>query len=69
MPTSAELRAALEVAELEEQLIAAKDGDGPSAELKLAVREARRVYREMREGAAAVSPAAIETATTVNEVN
>ena len=35
MPTSEELRAALAVAELEEQLIADKDGDGATAELKL----------------------------------
>ena len=54
MATTDELRAALEVAELEEQLADAKATDaGPSPELKLALRDARRVYREMREAVAA----------------
>lgn len=71
MPTADELRAALAVAELEEQLVAAKDTEaGPSAELKLAVREARQTYRQMREGYPAgegeARPATIETTAGVN---
>lgn len=51
MPTTEELRAALTVAELEDELLAAKASDGgASAELKEQVREARRVYRELRQG-------------------
>ncbi len=74
MPTADELRAALAVAELEEQLVAAKaTGDGPTAELKLALRDARQTYRTMREGYQAgegdARPATIETAATVNEAN
>lgn len=71
MPTADELRAALAVAELEDELAAAKlTPDGPSAELKLAVREARRVYRQMREGyppaPGEARPATIETTAGVN---
>lgn len=70
MPTSDELRAALAVAELEEQMADAKAGDGPTAELKLELREARRVYREMREqyplAAGEARAAAIDTSTGVN---
>lgn len=50
MPTADELRAALTVAELEENLIAAKaTPEGPSRELKEQVREARRQFRQLRE--------------------
>lgn len=73
MATSEELRAALAVAELEEQLIAAKDGDGATAELKLELREARRVYREMRDtrpaGEGEVRPAAVAGGIGVNGGN
>jgi len=74
MPSVDELRAALAVAELEEQLIAAKaTDDGPTAELKLALRDARQTYRLMREGyptgEGEARPATIETAATVNEAN
>lgn len=48
MPPVEELRAALKVAELEEQLVAAKAGDGPDADLKLALRQARQQHRELR---------------------
>jgi len=71
MPSADELRAALAVAELEEQLAAAKTtSEGPSAELKLAVREARQTYRTMREGypvgEGEARPATIETSAGVN---
>ena len=57
----ARYEAELAVAELEEQLLAAKDagGDVPR-ELKDQLREARRVFREMRSGDAAVNPSTIE---------
>lgn len=71
MPSADELRAALAVAELEEQLADAKATDaGPSPELKAALRVARQTYREMREGYPAGDgeprPATIETTTGVN---
>ncbi len=74
MPTADELRAALAVAELEEELAAAKGTDeGPTADLKAALRDARQTYRQMREGYPAgegdARPATIETTTTVNEAN
>lgn len=74
MPSVDELRAALAVAELEEELAAAKGTDpGPTAELKLALRDARQTYRQMREsypaGEGDARPAVIETAATVNEAN
>ena len=74
MPTADELRAALAVAELEEELAAVKGTDaGPTADLKLALRDARQTYRTMREGYPAgegeARPATIETTATVNEAN
>lgn len=51
--TADELRAALAVAELEERLVAAKEDGTLTPELKLELREARRVYREMRAPASA----------------
>ena len=54
MTTSAELRAALAVAELEEDLIARKaagDTDGPEfLKLKSDLRAARQAHRELRAG-------------------
>lgn len=50
MPSTDELRAALAAAELEEELVAAKETGGAPTDLKERLREARRVYREMREG-------------------
>ena len=74
MPSADELRAALAVAELEEQLAAAKDTDtGPDHDLKLALRDARQTYRQMREGYPAgqgdARPAVIEATASVNEAN
>jgi hypothetical protein len=74
MPNADELRAALAVAELEEQLIAAKEtDDGPSAELRAALREARQTFRQMREGypvqAGEARPDAITATATVSEAN
>ena len=46
MPSAEELRAALVVAELEEELVAPKDAGGDISELKHRLREARRDYRQ-----------------------
>lgn len=43
-----EIEAELEVARLEAELVAAKDADGASRELKQQVRDARQRYRELR---------------------
>lgn len=51
MPSVEELRLALAAAELEQELIAAKGTkNGASRELKQRVSEARRAYRELRQG-------------------
>jgi hypothetical protein len=47
------LRAEAGVAELEEQLVEAKGQGEASRELKLAVREARQAFRELRAASAA----------------
>lgn len=61
--------AELRVAELEDALADAKDSDdGPSRELKLDLREARRAFRELRAGDAAPSPGAVRAAASVGEV-
>jgi len=54
MASSDELRAQLEVVELEEKLVAAKDTKkGPSQELKQEVRDARQQAREARDASEA----------------
>ena len=71
MPSVEEMRAALKVAELEEQLVAAKAGAGPNDKLKLKLRQARQEYRELRAGrpveAGEVRPAAIKAKSEVKE--
>lgn len=49
MSNAATLRAALAVAELEEELVAAKADDSVTPELKHQLRDARREHRELRE--------------------
>lgn len=49
MSRAEELRAELAVAELEEQLVAAKEDGTLTDELKNELREARRAHRELRE--------------------
>ena len=65
-------RAALDaeraVLDLEDELAAAKDNGGAGMELKLQLREARRVFRSFREGQpadGAARPATIETGSEV----
>lgn len=75
MSRADELRAELAVAELEEQLVAAKDAGDVPAELKRELRAARQAHREMREAAAAeledgdavASPATIAVTAEVQE--
>ena len=53
MPSSEELRAQLAMVELEEALVAEKDAaddNAASKDTKAELREARRVYRELRAG-------------------
>lgn len=52
MSRADELRAELAVAELEEQLVAAKDAGDVPTELKHELRAARQAHRELREAAA-----------------
>jgi len=66
-----ELRARYEaemaVLELEDQLLAAKEDGDVSRDLKLELREARRVFREQRAGDAKASPDTIETTAAVEQ--
>lgn len=71
MPTKRELaEAELAVLDLEDELAAAKDGGGADMELKLRLREARRVHRTLREGSdpaeGEARPATIETSAGVH---
>ncbi len=63
------LDAEREVLDLEDQLAAAKDGGGADMELKLRLREARRVFRTLREGGdpdeGVARPATVSTGTEV----
>jgi hypothetical protein len=72
MSRADELRAALAaelaVLELEDELAAAKESGDVPRELKLRLREARRVFREQRAGAAVASPATVTAAASVEEV-
>lgn len=78
MSRADELRAKYEaeiaMVELEDELIAAKDSGDVSRDLKLQVREARRVFREQRagdpvaEGDAVASPEPIAVKAEVQEV-
>lgn len=65
----AALDAELAVLELEVELAAAKEYGGADMELKLRLREARRAFREMREGGppaeGVARPATIETGSEV----
>ncbi|HLT68884.1 MAG TPA: hypothetical protein VKZ72_01885 [Acidimicrobiales bacterium] len=71
MSKTDELRARLELAELEDELIAAKASGGASRDLKQRVRQARERYRSMHRspggtvGAATAEPAAVKTSVTV----
>ena len=66
----AELEAHLRVLELEDALKAEKENGAASRELKAELREARRVYRTLREGgepgAGVARPATIDTSAGVH---
>lgn len=63
----AKAEAEIAVAELEDQLLAAKESGDVPAELKLELREARRTFRELRESDAVASPATVSAAAEVQE--
>lgn len=67
----AKYEAELAVAELEDRLVAMKadpDADpGELRDLKLQLREARRKFRTLRAGDAAVNPATVEATTSVEK--
>ena len=64
--TVEEIEAELEAARLEQELVEAKQGDGPSTELKHQLRDARRRFRQLRETRGA-APGTIAASATVNE--
>lgn len=64
----ARYEAELEVAELEDELVAAKEAGEVPRELKLQLREARRQFRLERAGSAQVSPATVEVVAGVEEI-
>jgi hypothetical protein len=68
MSRADELRAELELLELEAEFVAAKESGEVTREQKLALREARRAFREQREGAAVASPDVIEVKADVAEL-
>lgn len=66
----ARLGGELAVAELEDELVAAKESETDPEllrDLKLRLREARREFRTERAGGAAAAPAPVEVATTVEK--
>lgn len=63
----ARAEAEIAVAELEDRLIEAKDAGEDVADLKLELREARRSFREFREGDANVNPETVSAAAEVKE--
>lgn len=69
MSRADDLRAELALLEVEEQYRELKGSGAKRAKLKaLELREARRKFREAREGATSVNPATIEAAAEVPEV-
>lgn len=63
----ARAEAEIAVAELEDRLVEAKEAGDDVEDLKLELREARRAFREYREGDASVNPAAVSAAAEVKE--
>jgi hypothetical protein len=63
-----QLRAELELLDLEDEFVAAKEAGTATQEMKLALREKRRQVRESRAGEVVVSPMTITATATVEEV-
>jgi len=61
-----ELRTELELLELEDLFVAAKENGSLTAEMKSELREKRRAFRQLREGAAEANPAPITATSTVS---
>lgn len=68
MSRADELRAELELLELEEAFVAAKADGSVTADMKLALREKRRTVREARSRGVAASPATVTAKTDVPKV-
>jgi hypothetical protein len=62
-----ELRAELELIELEDRFVAAKESGDVTREQRLELRAARQAFRERREGSAVASPETIRATATANE--
>lgn len=69
MSRAEDLRAELALLDLEDEFVAAKEDGTVTPEMKLALRDARREFRERRAGSAAVAPEAIGTKTVVMDPN
>ena len=67
MPSREQLRAELELMDLEDEFVKAKEAGEATEEMKLALREKRRQVREGRGGEIAASPPTITTKATVKE--
>jgi hypothetical protein len=63
----ARAEAEIRVAELEEELVAAKDSGDVTSELKLQLREARQEFRELRAGDAVAAPEAVSATADVKK--
>jgi hypothetical protein len=58
-----QLRAELELLDLEEQFVAAKESGDLTTEMKLELREKRRAFREARSGGAVAAPDPVRVTT------
>ena len=67
MSRADELRAELDLMELEAKFVQAKKSGKATPKQRAELREARRAFRERRAGSAAASPEAIETKTGVQD--
>lgn len=67
MSRADELRAELELLDLEAKFVAAKKSGKATPELRAGLREARRAFRLQREGSAAVATEPIAAKSSVNK--
>ena len=68
MSRADELRAELELLELEDDFVRAKESGDVTMEQKLELREARKEFRQRRAGGAQASPDAIEVSTGIAQI-
>lgn len=67
MSRAEDLRAELALLQLEEDFAAAKQAGEVTAEQKAELREARRRFREQRDGSASAAPDTVRASATVKE--